>query len=36
MGGNNANHQDNRDPFSKVKFTIPAFYGAYDAEVYLD
>jgi hypothetical protein len=41
MGGNNANNhddhnQDNRDPFSKVKFTIPAFYGTYDAEVYLD
>jgi hypothetical protein len=41
MGGNNANHQDNRnqdnrDPFSKVQFTIPALYGAYDAEVYLD
>jgi hypothetical protein len=36
MGGNNTNHQDNRDPFSKVKFTIPAFYGVYDAEVYLD
>ena len=32
MGGNN----DNNDPFAKIKFTIPAFYGAYDAEVYLD
>ena len=32
MGGNNGNH----DPFAKVKFTIPAFYGAYDAEVSLD
>jgi hypothetical protein len=41
IGGNNDNNhdnrnQDNRDPFAKVKFTIPAFYGAYDAEVYLD
>ena len=32
MGGNNENH----DPFAKIKFTIPVFYGAYDAEVYLD
>jgi hypothetical protein len=41
MGGNNDNHHDNRnqdncDPFANVKFTIPAFYGAYDAKVYLD
>jgi hypothetical protein len=41
MGGNNDNNHDNRnhdnhDPFAKVKFTIPAFYGAYDAEAYLD
>jgi hypothetical protein len=41
MGGNNDNnhgncHQDNCDPFAKVKFTIPTFYGAYDAKVYLD
>jgi hypothetical protein len=40
MGGNNDNNhdnrnQDNRDPFAKVEFTIPAFYGAYDAEAYL-
>ena len=39
MGGNNnrppPNH-DNNDPFAKVKFSIPAFYGAYDAETYLD
>ena len=27
---------DEEDPFAKIKFTIPAFYGAYDAEVYLD
>jgi hypothetical protein len=24
------------DPYAKVKFTIPAFYGRYDAEEYLD
>jgi hypothetical protein len=41
MGGKNDNNhdnrnQDNRDPFTKVKFTIHAFYGAYDAESYLD
>jgi hypothetical protein len=41
MGGNNDNNhdnrnQDNRDLFAKVKFTIPAFYGAYDAKAYLD
>jgi hypothetical protein len=41
MGGNNDNNhdnhnQDNCDPFAKVKFTIHAFHGAYDAEVYLD
>jgi hypothetical protein len=41
MGGNNDNNHDNRnqgnrDPFAKVKFTIPAFYGAYDAKAYLD
>jgi hypothetical protein len=35
MGGNNDYNHDNSDPFAKVKFTIPAFYGAYDAEVYL-
>jgi len=39
MGGNNnrppPNH-DNNDPFAKVKFSILAFYGAYDAEAYLD
>jgi hypothetical protein len=36
MGGNNDYNHDNSDPFAKVKFTILAFYGAYDAEVYLD
>jgi hypothetical protein len=24
------------DPFAKVKFTIPPFYGLYDANAYLD
>jgi hypothetical protein len=41
MGANNDNNhvnrnQDNHDPFVKVKFTIPTFYGAYDAKAYLD
>jgi hypothetical protein len=38
MRGNNHDNrnQDNPDPFAKVKFTIPAFYGAYDAKAYLD
>jgi hypothetical protein len=40
-GRNNDNNHDNRnqdncDLFAKVKFTIPAFYGPYDAEAYLD
>jgi hypothetical protein len=26
----------NDDPFAKVKFIIPPFYGLYDAEAYLD
>jgi hypothetical protein len=26
----------NDDPFAKVKFMIPPFYGLYDAEAYLD
>jgi hypothetical protein len=26
----------NNDPFAKFKFTIPPFYGLYDAEAYLD
>jgi hypothetical protein len=40
MGGNrnqqvnNQNH--NNEPFAKVKFTIPYFSGAYDADAYLD
>jgi hypothetical protein len=42
MGGHRHrgfNHQHrcgNDDPFAKVKFTIPPFYGLYDAEAYLD
>jgi hypothetical protein len=38
MRGNNHDNrnQDNLDPFAKVKFTISAFYGAYDAKAYLD
>src|SRR5438128_6941473 len=40
MGGNrrrrpqHTNHDN--DPYAKVKFLIPPFYGAYDAETYLD
>ena len=26
----------NDDPYAKIKFTIPSFYGRYDAEEYLD
>jgi hypothetical protein len=40
MGGNHnrqGNNQNcNDDPFAKVKFTIPSFSGAYDADAYLD
>ena len=39
MGGNNSYHQNDRvldDPFAKVKFTIPTFSGAYEADAYLD
>jgi hypothetical protein len=40
MGGNGRRHphsheQDN-DPYAKIKFSIPQFYGSYDAETYLD
>jgi hypothetical protein len=40
MGGNGRHHphapeQDN-DPYAKIKFFIPSFYGSYDAETYLD
>jgi hypothetical protein len=40
MGGNQNHHNQyyirNDDPFAKVKFSIPPFNGAYDAEAYLD
>ena len=29
-------HVRHDDPFAKVKFSIPPFYGAYDAEAYLN
>jgi hypothetical protein len=35
-GPNQQHACDNDDPFAKVKFTIPPFYGLYDAEAYLD
>jgi hypothetical protein len=35
-GPNQQHARDNDDPFAKVKFTIPPFYGLYDAEAYLD
>jgi hypothetical protein len=40
MGGNgrrgpHAPKQDN-DPYANIKFSIPPFYGSYDAETYLD
>jgi hypothetical protein len=35
-GPNQQHTHGNVDPFAKVKFTIPPFYGLYDAEVYLD
>jgi hypothetical protein len=40
MGGNDRRRphvleQDN-DPYAKIKFSIPLFYGSYDAETYLD
>jgi hypothetical protein len=38
MGGHphRGHAHGNDDPFAKVKFTIPPFYGLYDAEAYLD
>jgi hypothetical protein len=40
MGGNHnqqGNNQNrNNDPFAKVKFTMPSFSAAYDADAYLD
>jgi hypothetical protein len=35
-GPNQQHARDNDDPFAKVKFMIPSFYGLYDAEAYLD
>ena len=34
--GGRGNHNGNNGPFAKVKFSIPSFAGAYDAEAYLD
>jgi hypothetical protein len=34
MGGNRNNHHN--DPYAKVKFSIPSFHAAYDAETYFD
>src|SRR6266508_1037562 len=40
MGGNHRRRphhpSHDNDPYAKVKFSIPPFYGAYDAETYLD
>jgi hypothetical protein len=35
-GPNQQHAHGNGDPFAKVKFMIPSFYGLYDAEAYLD
>jgi hypothetical protein len=35
-GPNQQHAHGNDDPFAKVKFTIPPFYGLYDVEAYLD
>jgi hypothetical protein len=35
-GPNQQHARGNDDPFAKVKFTIPSFYGLYDAKEYLD
>jgi hypothetical protein len=35
-GPNQHHARGNDDSFAKVKFTIPSFYGLYDAEAYLD
>jgi hypothetical protein len=35
-GPNQHHSHGNDDPFAKVKFIIPPFYGLYDAEAYLD
>jgi hypothetical protein len=34
MGGNRNRAPD--DPYAKIKFSIPSFFGYYDAEGYLD
>jgi len=41
MGGNVNNEHNrgivcNNDPYAKIKFTIPPFYGKYDVKEYLD
>jgi hypothetical protein len=35
-GPNQQHARGNDNPFAKVKFRIPPFYGLYDAEAYLD
>jgi hypothetical protein len=35
-GPNQQHSHGNDDPFAKVRFTIPPFYGLYDAKAYLD
>jgi hypothetical protein len=35
-GPNQQHAHGNDDPFAKVKFTIPPFYGLYDGKAYLD
>jgi hypothetical protein len=35
-GPNQWHTRGNDDPFTKLKFMIPPFYGLYDAEAYLD
>jgi hypothetical protein len=35
-GPNQQHARSSDDPFAKVKFMIPPFYGLYDAEAYLD
>jgi hypothetical protein len=35
-GPNQQHACGNEDPFAKVKFSIPPFYGLYNVETYLD
>jgi hypothetical protein len=35
-GPNQQHTHGNDNPFAKVKFSIPSYYGLYDAEAYLD